>query len=72
MDIDEDTNVVITATDEYDVEYPSFESPRTIGDNGFWPAASTMDMTPFENVKMLKICFPGSGAVTFIHFQACV
>jgi hypothetical protein len=51
------------------------ESPLNIGNNGYWPAASTLNKTiledVFDDVKHLEICFSGSGAVTFIEFQVC-
>ena len=71
MDIDEDMNVEITAYDSYDKEIVSFESPRTIGDNGFWAAASTADLSPLQQVMKLEMCLPGSGAISYIDFSVC-
>jgi hypothetical protein len=71
MDIDEAENVDITITTSQNVQLATFESPRTIGNNGHWYANSTLDMSRFNDVDKMKVCFPGSGALTFIHFDFC-
>ena len=49
----------------------SFESPDGIGNNGLWIANKTLDMASFGSVLELSFCFPGSGALSFLHLQAC-
>jgi hypothetical protein len=71
MDIDESENVDITITTSSNVQLATFESPRTIGNNGLWFANSTADIARFSDVKKMEVCFPGSGAITFIDFDAC-
>jgi hypothetical protein len=71
MDIDETENVDITITKSQNVQLPTFESPRTIGNNGLWLANSTLDMSPFTDVETMEVCFPGSGSLTFVHFDVC-
>jgi hypothetical protein len=72
MDIDETENVDITITTSTNVQLDTFESPRAIGNNGLWYANSTADIALYNDVKKMEVCFPGSGSLTFIHFDACI
>ena len=60
----------LQATKSSGEELPTLFSP-IVGDNGFWIANSTMDFGSFTNIAKLVVCFPGSGAVSFIHYQVC-
>jgi hypothetical protein len=71
MDIDGSDNVDITITTDEEVELETFESPANIGDNGHWIANKTTDLMKFNNIKKMQGCFPGSGVLIFIHFEAC-
>jgi hypothetical protein len=46
--------------------------PSDIGDNGYWVANSTMSLAAFDDVKVMWICLPGSGAISFIHYESCL
>jgi hypothetical protein len=72
MDIDETVSVdIIMTSSENNLELEPLESPSNIGDNGHWIANQTTDLSPYHNIKKMQVCFPGSGALTFIHFEAC-
>jgi hypothetical protein len=70
LDIDEGSSVEISITTAT-LTTTTFDSPSDIGDNGFWKANVTMDLSPYKRVVQMDICLPGSGAVSFIHFRAC-
>ena len=70
MDIDEAMNVETTLTDASGDVF-SFPSPENIGDNGHWKVATTMDLSTFADVVSMKVCLPGSGAISFIDVSTC-
>jgi hypothetical protein len=71
MDIDETDSVDIIITTSESIELEPLASPSNIGDNGLWIANKTTDLTRYNDVNKMQVCFPGSGALTFIHFEAC-
>jgi hypothetical protein len=71
MDVDETDSVDIIMASSDNLELEAIESPSNIGDNGHWIASQTTDLSPYSNIKKMQVCFPASGAVTFIHFEAC-
>jgi hypothetical protein len=58
-------------TNSNDVELPTFDSPAGIGNNGFWMANSTLTISALTDIEKMVLCFPGSGALSFIHYSAC-
>jgi hypothetical protein len=58
-------------TNSNGVEFPTFDSPRGIGNNGFWAANSTLALNALTDIETMVVCFPGSGALSFIHYAAC-
>jgi hypothetical protein len=71
LDIDEPSSANITATNSNQVELPTIFSPPGIGDNGFWPANTTQALSSFVDIEQMIVCFPGSGALSFIHYSTC-
>jgi hypothetical protein len=70
--IDETDSVdILFSTSDANLELEPLESPSNIGDNGLWIANTATDLSPYNKVKKMKVCFPDSGALTFIHFEAC-
>jgi hypothetical protein len=70
LDIDERKSPAIYV-EKSDFSMTSFNGPSNIGDNGFWAANKTLSLAAFDDVKVMKICFPGSGAVAFLHYEGC-
>jgi hypothetical protein len=70
LDIDEKSLAKITVTDSA-YAYKTFNSPNNIGDNGLWIVNKTVDTSQYDDVLKLSVCLPGSGAVAFVHFEAC-
>jgi Cornifin (SPRR) family len=71
LDIDEQSSANITITNSNQLELPIIFTPPGIGDNGFWAANTTQALNSFVDIKQMIVCFPGSGALSFIHFSTC-
>jgi hypothetical protein len=69
--VDVDEGVVTITITSTTAGMQTFDSPSNIGDNGHWKAALTKDLSDFVNVVVMEICFPGSGAVSFIDVNPC-
>jgi hypothetical protein len=48
---------------------PTFSNPPNVGNNGHWIANNTMSLDSFDDVKLIKFCFYGSGAVSSLHYR---
>jgi hypothetical protein len=47
-------------------------NPTDIKDNGFWNVRKTVPTFRVENTVEIELCFPRSGALSYLDYFACL